>query len=406
MNLFSGIKEMVPVVFYIYTKVKQLLGCESDFVCQSAKLPSNCSEFYDTGKHFDMSFGSENLTKHSKSLMFTKCMDMLQEMKLSVQRLEKQLPDYQRQTEELHEVLMSFLLFLEGMESNEKFDVCFFLIEEALNVTNNARSMLSLLSEICVSQNLSIYLEMTEKLLYFITQQPHIRKDTTKWANDWEQMCGSALEFRKHVKYEIISGREMVLSCRNIFIKVGYSIEMIQAYPENLFKQASIIEHVAQITNKYLQQDITKFLLNESFTNQNFGLHLSQLRFIHPVIEGHNTDLKESAIAAQTCFTEALGKFLRMPVLPLAWEVISKLEIIKELQNQSTSSPVVLTQDNIFDISADLINRYFSEVKDKVAFSIKNVCWDLKYLVHDVDKVKALLQDYSAQTKMDDSYFM
>ncbi len=117
-------------------------------------------------------------------------------------------------------------------------------------------------------------------------------------------------------------------------------------------------------------------------------------------------DLEESATAGKMCVKEASGKFLQKPALPLAWKVISELEIIKELQNQSITSPVVLTQDNIFDTTGDLIDRYFLNIEHNIVDEITEMHYLMEDLVNDADQVTALLKDYSAQTKMDDSYFM
>ncbi len=127
--------EMVHVIFKLYTDVKQLLECESHVVCQSAALLSNCSALLET-EHFDDSFTPEDLQNLSNNTPVINCMNMLNEMKLCVEKEKEKLLAYEKQTKELHEILLVYLLFLKGFDTNEQLEKCFFHTKEALNMTN------------------------------------------------------------------------------------------------------------------------------------------------------------------------------------------------------------------------------------------------------------------------------
>lgn len=113
-----------------------------------------------------------------------------------------------------------------------------------------------------------------------------------------------------------------------------------------------------------------------------------------------------NTFAGRKCLKEALTNFIKEPLLPLTWDVISKLEIVEELQNQTSSTSVVLTKNNTYNTIRHWIDSYFNRIGIEGVRGFVQLRTIMESLVQSVDKVTALIKEYSAQTRMDDSYFM
>lgn len=283
---FALLKEMVPVIFKFYTEVKQLLGCDSD--CDEiTKFLIKCPEFIGlTSEHFNVSSTAANMYKDSNSMSATNCVNTSLELLLSLENFEEKLLDYDTQMTELHDVLSVYLLFLEGFHRTDSFEECLFLVEDALNTTNNARTTISLLNEFDQPQNLSKSAKMLKEFFTFLDLTKSTRRDSAKWKNNWENVCGWTLQHTKDVKYEIHSGREKLLSCKNIFNKATLSIRMLtKAYLQGLSEYTPTIEYAILRVEKYLQHDIPKFSLRETFLSVTFTEAMSTIRSYHPLMK-------------------------------------------------------------------------------------------------------------------------
>lgn len=286
--------------------------------------------------------------------------------------------------------------------SHDKYEDCMHLIREALNVTENFERVFSLMSDVAEADNLNHSVEAFHELLLALAEQQHFR-DFENWGHHWSQSCACSLKLINNLKYDLIAARENFKNCKDYFHKSRISASYMQRLLKTLDAQKTIISETVEKAEDYMKgsANTSRWTLQVKFSDYWFGVATRFVKDYRQKVYRSASEFFEEVETGLDCIVLSCEQFVNNSILPSTWDVVKELEIIKEIQGNTS---FVLPKGSAVDILHQLLEDYKSSSEKKMSV-FEWFSWLTQRFLTNVDKIDSVFELFKAKIKLDESNF-